>query len=167
MVKYNKLFEDVLDGKNNQKEIRKMLSDNGGFLKRHPARGYNEYVYGPTEEHPDSCRVVLEAKPEGPEGEKYTAETYIYKKDVDLRDPEHNDESGEKMYDRLEEALADLTEDLKENGYEDFKKQLLDEFIDNQVNWEWIVRIAESVLYARDATFLTRVKNKAVPWLNW
>ena len=75
MVKYNKLFEGVLDGKNNQKQIRKMLSDNGGFLERHPVRGYGEYVYGPTEEHPDSCKVVLKVRPE--EGEEYTAETYI------------------------------------------------------------------------------------------
>ena len=67
MVKYNKLFEGVLDGKNNQKQICKMLSDNGGFLERHPARGYGEYVYGPTEEHPDSCKVVLKVRPE--EGE--------------------------------------------------------------------------------------------------
>lgn len=164
MVKYNKLFEDVLDGKNNQKQIRKMLADNGGFLERHPAKGYGEYVYGPTEEHPDRCRVVLEAKPEG---EKYTVETYIDKKEVDLQHLEHNDESGEKMFDRLEDALADLTEKLRENGYEDFEKHLTDEFILNQVDWEWIVRIAESVLYARDAPFLTRVKNDATAWLNW
>lgn len=162
MVKYNKLFEDVLDGKNNQKEIRKMLSDNGGFLERHPARGYGEYVYGPTEEHPDSCKVVLEVQPED---EKYTVETYIYKKDVDLQDPEND--YGEAMVDRLDDALADLTEKLRENGYEDFEKKLTDEFIVNRVDWEWIIRIAESVLFARDATFLTRVKNKAVPWLNW
>ena len=165
MVKYNKLFEGVLDGKNNQKQIRKMLSDNGGFLERHPARGYGEYVYGPTEEHPDSCKVVLKVRPE--EGEEYTAETYIYKKDVDMQDPEYSDETNEKMWDRLEDALADLTEKLRENGYEDFEHKLTDEFIVNQVDWEWIVCIAESALYGRDATFLTRVKNKAVPWLNW
>ncbi len=84
-----------------------------------------------------------------------------------MQDPEYSDETNEKMWDRLEDALADLTEKLRENGYEDFEKKLTDEFIVNQVDWEWIVRIAESALYGRDATFLTRVKNKAVPWLNW
>lgn len=163
MVKYNRLFEDVLDGKNNGKKIRQMISDNGGVLERHPVKGYGEYVYAPSEENPNRCRVVLEATPED---EKFTVETYIEKKDVDFQDPEFNVED-EAMYDRLDDALADLTEQLVENGYEDFRNKLSDGFILNRVDWEWIIRIAEAVLYARNPFLPTRVKNTVDTWLNW